>query len=152
MKWPLPALVVAAALLAPAAPADAALGCRSPVARAVWTQEAQGARIHVFPSRCGRRTAWASTHAVLRAALRAGGRTVARRAVRRSLEGQLRCHAVFAPYKRSWNLETWRPVVSSSAMVAALCNPDGPAATRRAPAAPLQGLFATVLAVALQRG
>lgn len=147
--WSVPPLVLGVLLLAalaglrPAA-ADAALFCRDPVSRAVWTQEPQGARLKVFPSGCGRRTAWVSPGSAFRRALAAGGRPAEHR---RSLYDQFRCHTVFAPFKRSWNLETWRPVVSPERMVRARCNPNGrPSRTRTLPhGAP--GLFATVLAV-----
>lgn len=36
---------------------------------------------------------------------------------------QLKCHYDFAPFKVPWNLDTWRPDVSYSDTVAALCNP-----------------------------
>lgn len=42
---------------------------------------------------------------------------------------QFMCHWQYAelayPGKTSWNLEPWRPVVSSEEMVAAHCNPGG---------------------------
>lgn len=101
--------------------------CRSPVARAVWLDTTQGARLRVNPSACGRRTAWLAPRSAFRAALALGGRPVARR---RTLYAQFRCHAVFAPAKTSWNLETWRPVVTPGRMVAALCNPSGRASPR----------------------
>ena len=36
---------------------------------------------------------------------------------------QLLCHRDFAPFKTTWNLDSWRPNVSYAATVAALCNP-----------------------------
>lgn len=141
-------LVLTVALVAfPATSADAALLCREPVARATWVQEPQGARIKVFPTSCGRRTAWVAPRPAFRRALRLGSRPATNR---RSLFAQFRCHAVFAPYKRSWNLETWRPVVSSKRMVRTLCNPNG-RATRSVDVLRRRGLFATVLAVLIRR-
>jgi Protein of unknown function (DUF2599) len=126
-------LIVALVLLgALASPAHATPFCRAPIARAVWTDEAQGSRLKVFPSRCGRRTAWLDPPSAFRDALAAGGRTPVHR---RSLFEQFRCHAYFAPLKPSWNLEGWRPVVSPRRLVKALCNPSGrgghPIARRR---------------------
>lgn len=45
------------------------------------------------------------------------------------MEAQFSCHWIFArmlsPGKPSWNLEPWRPVVSTQDMLAAGCNPGG---------------------------
>ncbi len=135
-------------LVAIPAPARATPFCRVPIARAVWTQEPQGARIKVFPTSCGRRTAWLAPRAVFRAALAAGGRPARHR---RTLYAQFRCHAVFAPLKPSWNLETWRPVVTPKRMVAALCNPTGrsrPAGRPPRPPPLIAGLVARIVAAA----
>lgn len=140
------ALVVLLGALHPA-PASATPFCRAPVAKATWTDEPQGARIKVFPTSCGRRTTWLAPRAVFRVALAAGGR---RARHRRSLYDQFRCHAVFAPVKRSWNLETWRPVVTPKRMVAALCNPTG-RPDRRTRGVSATGLIAQIV-TALQHG
>ncbi len=132
-------LILLLAGAATAGPAPATPFCRAPIARAVWSDEPQGARIKVFPTPCGRRTAWLAPASVFRVALAKGGR---RPVHRRSLYDQFRCHAVFAPVKRSWNLETWRPVVTPKRMVKALCNPNGRAA---APAGSLIGRIVAAL-------
>lgn len=47
-----------------------------------------------------------------------------------TMRAQFDCHWIYAravaPTKPSWNLETWRPVVTPEQMVAARCNPGGP--------------------------
>jgi hypothetical protein len=96
--------------------------CARPIDHATWSDEPRGARIVVVPSGCGRRSSWLAPEAAFRAALAAGGRVPDNR---RSLFLQFRCHTLFASAKRSWNLETWRPAVSSRRMIAALCNPSG---------------------------
>jgi hypothetical protein len=95
------------------------------VAAARWTTADQGFRLHVRPSRYGRGHADRNPARALREALR-----LARPAplkltpsARRSLDNQLRCHAVFAPRKPLWNLESWRPDVGFVATVRRLCNP-----------------------------
>ena len=74
----------------------------------------------VVPTRCGRRTADDRPGRAFREAVRkSGGHAPNRRSLRR----QLHCHAVFAAWKREWNLEAHRPYVSWPAMVATGCNP-----------------------------
>lgn len=41
----------------------------------------------------------------------------------RSIVNQFICHVIFAPIKSTWNLESWRPVVSFSSMINTRCNP-----------------------------
>ncbi len=47
-----------------------------------------------------------------------------------TMKAQFDCHWMFArvakPGKSSWDLETWRPVVSAQAMFDTRCNPGGP--------------------------
>ena len=40
-----------------------------------------------------------------------------------SMRAQLWCHVLGAPDKASWNLEPWRPEVSTTTLVATRCNP-----------------------------
>lgn len=41
-----------------------------------------------------------------------------------SMQAQLWCHVLGAPDKASWNLEPWRPDVSTATMLLTRCNPD----------------------------
>ncbi|MDQ2852063.1 MAG: DUF2599 domain-containing protein [Actinomycetota bacterium] len=47
-----------------------------------------------------------------------------------TMKAQFDCHwelaRLAAPNKPSWNLETWRPVVSAQRMFDTRCNPGGP--------------------------
>lgn len=42
------------------------------------------------------------------------------------MQAQLTCHVLFAPTKDVWHLEPWRPVVGSTELLAARCNPGAP--------------------------
>jgi hypothetical protein len=41
-----------------------------------------------------------------------------------TMRAQLECHELGAPDKATWNLEPWRPDVSTLEMIAARCNPE----------------------------
>jgi hypothetical protein len=95
------------------------------VESARWAHTSQGYRLHVQPSRAGRRLAAAHVASTLAQSLRAAEPTPLHltREVRGSLSDQLRCHAVFAQGKPLWNLEAWRPDVGYAATVLHACNP-----------------------------
>lgn len=91
-----------------------------------WTENADGARLLVHPTRAGRDTTFPG------ADLRAW-REVVRADPAADTPGmwdQFRCHwdwaRLIAPEKPSWNLEPWRPPVGYDATVDAACNPGGP--------------------------
>ena len=96
------------------------------VARVRWVPDARGMSLRVYPTVAARTTqepaarsaAWSQ---VVRLAPVAN--TVTMRA-------QFDCHWSYArlaePSKTSWNLETWRPVVSAQTMFDTRCNPGGP--------------------------
>ena len=90
--------------------------CQPVVTSATWN----AGRLYVAPSRCGRRVAADHPRRVFRAAIAVGGQGAPNR---RSLYRQFRCHVIFAPAKRTWNLETWRPYVSWPEMILTGCNP-----------------------------
>lgn len=86
---------------------------------AVWGQNEGGQSLAVTPS------AWA----------RAGGSAAStglwsQLVVREpdadtpSMRAQLECHELGAPDKATWNLEPWRPDVSTLEMISARCNPE----------------------------
>ncbi|MDQ2758718.1 MAG: DUF2599 domain-containing protein [Actinomycetota bacterium] len=93
------------------------------VAGVRWVTLSRGRSLQVRPTAAGRTTdapypeAWRE---VLR--LAPGADTPGMRA-------QFSCHWTFArllsPHKASWDLEPWRPVVSSDEMLSAGCNPAG---------------------------
>lgn len=101
---------------------------RSPayVARVRWVPDARGRSLRVYPTAAARATqepsarpaAW---HQVVRLAPSANTPT---------MHAQFDCHwsyaRIAAPSKPSWNLETWRPVVSAQTMFDTRCNPGGP--------------------------
>lgn len=95
------------------------------VSSARWVHEPEGYRLRVRPSIAGRNHAWQAVGQALSQALGAARPTPVRLsgAVRSSLREQLRCHAVFAPRKPTWDLEAWRPDVGYAATVRARCNP-----------------------------
>lgn len=96
------------------------------IAKVVWVTLPSGRSLQIYPTANGRIAdatgaedeAWRE---VLRKAPNAG--TAGMRA-------QFDCHWQFArlaePKKPSWNLETWRPVVSARQMYDTRCNPGGP--------------------------
>ena len=96
------------------------------IASVRWVRDTRGRSLHVVPTAAGRVTkddgaqgdAWRE---VVRRAPDASSST---------MHEQFDCHWQYArlaePAKPSWNLETWRPVVSAQAMFDARCNPGGP--------------------------
>lgn len=100
---------------------------RSPayVARVRWVPDSRGRSLRVYPTAAARATQEPSARAaawqqVVRLAPAAD--TITMRA-------QFDCHWDYAriaePSKPSWNLETWRPVVSAQTMFDTRCNPGG---------------------------
>ena len=109
-------LALIAAFVAAGGAAERRPACDPLVSAATW----DGATLAVAPSRCGRRAAIGDPARVLGAAVAvAGGGAPADRTVL----GQLRCHAYFAPFKARWNLEAWRPAVAWPVLIATACNP-----------------------------
>lgn len=89
------------------------------VVSATWADDVEGGRsLQVDPTPFGRSGSTAALEAV-RAELAAAGRE-ARTTV---MDHQLRCHALGAPDKDTWNLEPWRPEVDYLAYLLARCNP-----------------------------
>ena len=107
-------LALVAGLLAAGGSVAAAPVCDPLVRAARW----DAGTLVVRPSRCGRTIAVTEPGRVLDAAvaIAGGGAT-------KTLRDQLRCHAVFAGFKRDWNLESYRPVVSWPDLIATACNP-----------------------------
>lgn len=94
--------------------------------RVRWAPSRGGRSLRVFPTHTGRTTqqdgaAEVAWQQVVR---------LAPTATTPTMKAQFDCHWTFArvaqPDKRSWNLETWRPVVSPQAMFDTRCNPGGP--------------------------
>jgi hypothetical protein len=111
------ALLAALAMGAGAA-AERPAACVPLVASAAW----DGGTLVVRPTQCGRRIARQRPGQVLAAAATAAAGAVPPPNAR-SLRDQLRCHALFAPFKPDWNLEVERPAVSWPALIATACNP-----------------------------
>ncbi|WP_240916290.1 DUF2599 domain-containing protein [Sanguibacter sp. HDW7] len=89
------------------------------VVSATWADDVEGGRsLQVDPTAFGRSGSTAALEAV-RAELAAVG-PEARTTV---VDHQLRCHALGAPDKDTWNLEPWRPEVDYLAYLLARCNP-----------------------------
>ena len=95
------------------------------VRRATWIDDPPGYQLVVKPSKYGRKHAASYGSRALKQAL-----SFARPApvkmtkdMHESLRNQLRCHAVFAPHKATWNLESFRPNVGYEQTVAASRNP-----------------------------
>ncbi|HEX3825244.1 MAG TPA: DUF2599 domain-containing protein [Mycobacteriales bacterium] len=95
------------------------------VMTAYWQHTSLGFRLRVRPSRYGRAHAATVPEVALRQAVKAAAPTPLSLSprIRHSLLSQLRCHAVFATHKPSWNVETWRPDVGYLKTVLAACNP-----------------------------
>lgn len=96
------------------------------VDRVRWVPDAQGRSLRVYPSATGRA-------ATVDGAMAAAWRQVTQLAPAAdtpTMKAQFDCHWTFArltePNKASWNLETWRPVVSAQTMFDSRCNPGGP--------------------------
>ncbi|MGW5452653.1 DUF2599 domain-containing protein [Nocardia sp. NPDC003979] len=91
-----------------------------------WTSNVDGARLLVFPTVAGRKTAAPGTDEAAWREVLALDPT----ADSPGMRDQFLCHWVWArmvaPDKTSWNLEPWRPAVGYSATVSANCNPGGP--------------------------
>jgi hypothetical protein len=94
--------------------------------RLEWTENADGPRLMVHPTRAGRDTTYPGSD------LRAWQeiRTADPAADTPGMWDQFRCHwewaRLIAPDKPTWNLEPWRPLVGYDATVDAACNPGGP--------------------------
>ena len=87
--------------------------------RATWAEDLEGGRsLQVVPSKWGRSGSSGAREAVWRSTI------ALEPAADTDVMGyQLRCHALGAPEKASWNLEPWRPDVSYLEYVLAKCNP-----------------------------
>lgn len=91
-----------------------------------WTENADGPRLKVHPTRAGRDTTYPGSD------FRAWQeiRTADPAADTPGMWDQFRCHwdwaRLIAPDKPTWNLEPWRPPVGYDATVDAACNPGGP--------------------------
>lgn len=91
----------------------------SALERAVWAKNLEGGRsLQTFPTAFGRSGSQAALSAV-RIALVAAEPEAASSV----MDKQLRCHALGAPTKESWNLEPWRPDVGYMDYLLARCNP-----------------------------
>lgn len=92
----------------------------SALEKAVWAERLEGGRsLQTFPTAFGRSGSAAAVEAVRRALVTAepeAGTSV--------MDKQLRCHALGAPTKESWNLEPWRPDVDYLDYLMARCNPE----------------------------
>lgn len=89
------------------------------VESATWADDVEGGRsLQVDPTTFGRSGSAAALEAV-RAELVASGPD----ATTTVMDHQLRCHALGAPGKETWNLEPWRPEVDYLAYLLARCNP-----------------------------
>ena len=92
----------------------------SALEKAVWADRREGGRsLPTFPTAVGRSGSQAALVAV-RAALVAAEPEAATSV----MDKQLRCHALGAPTKESWNLEPWRPDVDYMDYLLARCNPS----------------------------
>ncbi len=124
------ALSLAAPLLAPSA-AQAFSLCPQKVSRAVWAHGWAGWTLKVYPSVCGRLTAAVDPRAVFDQAIDTAAAPAGEPARwdpdAGSMYEQFRCHAwgaqIVDPTKPSWNLDTWRPLVSWSTEIRYACNP-----------------------------
>ncbi len=87
--------------------------------RAEWADRLEGGRsLQVFPTAFGRSGSVAALEAVRQALAAAEPK-----AATSVMDKQLRCHALGAPTKESWNLEPWRPDVDYLDYLLARCNP-----------------------------
>ncbi|WP_129590736.1 DUF2599 domain-containing protein [Sanguibacter massiliensis] len=89
------------------------------VESATWADDVEGGRsLQVDPTTFGRSGSAAALEAVRAELVESepdAGTTV--------MDHQLRCHALGAPGKETWNLEPWRPEVDYLAYLLARCNP-----------------------------
>ncbi len=91
----------------------------SALEKAVWAERLEGGRsLQVFPTAFGRSGSGAALEAVRQALV-----TAEPKAATSVMDKQLRCHALGAPTKESWNLEPWRPDVDYLDYLLARCNP-----------------------------
>jgi hypothetical protein len=121
------ALVTAYTGLGSVDQARATTWCGSQISRATWTRSSAGWTLSVFPSICGRASAWAKPHAAFNEAIRKGGGWAPNRA---SLYSQFVCHAWFGIRKglwADWNLDAYRPNASFNEERHYGCNPPVPA-------------------------
>lgn len=116
----------------PATPSDTVIPTTDPypasrlIDHTRWTTDADGRRLHVYPTPAGRKDWYAP-------ALDRAWREVLADSPDANTPGmfdQFKCHwqwaRMVAPDKPEWNLEPWRPAVGYDATVQALCNPGGP--------------------------
>lgn len=91
-----------------------------------WTENADGPRLMVYPTRAGRDTTYPGSDLRAWQEIRAADPA----ADTPGMWDQFRCHwewaRLIAPDKPTWNLEPWRPPVGYDATVDAACNPGGP--------------------------
>lgn len=92
------------------------------IARMEWVSGARGKSLHITPTEQGRTAT--SPDAEVKAWVEVLQREP--KAAGISMQRQFSCHWRFARDKPTWNLETWRPVVSMKAVIDAQCNPGGP--------------------------
>lgn len=85
---------------------------------ATWGDAEGGRSLAVVPAGWVRRGSLAAQHAL--ASQLAGAEPEAASA---SMQAQLWCHVLGAPDKASWNIEPWRPEVSTTTMLTTRCNP-----------------------------
>src|SRR5699024_1383242 len=84
-----------------------------------WAGDLEGGRsLQVFPTTWGRSGSQAAQAAVWESVI-----ALEPEAESDVMDKQLRCHALGAPDKESWNLEPWRPDVPYLDYLLARCNP-----------------------------
>lgn len=93
--------------------------CRNRIRRVTFGQRGGRTTMFVLPTKCGRVVGALSGW---REANREGGRRY-RGSRERSLWKQYNCHFDVVPFKRTWNLEPWRPNVSWFRVYRSGCNP-----------------------------
>lgn len=87
--------------------------------RVEWAGDLEGGRsLQVFPTKWGRSGSQAAQAAVWESVI-----ALEPEAESDVMDKQLRCHALGAPDKESWNLEPWRPDVPYLDYLLARCNP-----------------------------
>lgn len=94
----------------------------------------KGYTLKVYPTWWGRYGVWptaaVATYWMIRSAFwsEVKAKTWGTREENTSMRDQLYCHIDFVrlkePNRTSWNLDTWRPVVSYATMIKTLCNPN----------------------------
>ena len=119
--------VLAGGLAAPAQAADSSAHDKNEsryVEYAWWSEEENGARLHVLPTEWGREATLRTPHKAFAEALDIAGWRSYDDTVYLALTNQYRCHADRYLDKKSWNVETWRPFVGYESTVDAFCNPE----------------------------